>query len=659
MNNYMKVIVNAIKQWTNDKFANLENGFADFENKFTALDNALINKVDKVEGKGLSSNDYTTEEKNKLNAIEAGAQVNVQADFAQNNSDAMDYVKNRTHWIDDDGTVHALDEKFIPDTIARIDEIPSPLPEVTADDNGDVLTVVDGEWGVGTIEVPVTSVNGMTGEVNIEIPEIPEIPETLPNPNALTFTGAVDATYDGSSAVTVEIPEQTQADWEQSDDTSKDYVKNRTHYKQVEDSQEILDVLYEASTLSDKYYQSGLPIACEPVLGASYNVWIYGEGTTRGCVLKQYSDTMWYLGNLTVMPYNWYDGDDTGENFLITFRVSNGQLAFGSTADICTSTYTTPRGDTSFTVTGPGVTYHQLDKKYLPDDVKDFVSKSYIQSINGFTPSYDGSVWMAPYETTEEVNIVEGLYTCTDSGRVYGTQNKAVYETPIIDVEPVELIVGEMYTISAEVTHVVDGDYTPLKSHPLELKVSSEGHLYIGNPAIAGLPDDVGDEFDNTIGVVFYHVNNVVSGLKYCSNSYILYNNGSRNLTITGPQMKYVQLDEKFIPDTIARTADIPSITGLATETYVDTTIANLVNSAPETLDTIGELATAMQENAEVTEALDAAITKKLDTTTFAEHLTDTELMLASSTEGSTKKFKLSIDDNGTLTITEITEEVD
>lgn len=33
-----------------------------------------------------------------------------------------------------------------------------------------------------------------------------EIPEALPNPHALTFTGAVSATYDGSEAVSIEIP---------------------------------------------------------------------------------------------------------------------------------------------------------------------------------------------------------------------------------------------------------------------------------------------------------------------------------------------------------------------------------------------------------------------------------------------------------------------
>ena len=41
------------------------------------IKNALSNKVDKVDGKGLSSNDYTSEEKTKLSGIATGAQVNV------------------------------------------------------------------------------------------------------------------------------------------------------------------------------------------------------------------------------------------------------------------------------------------------------------------------------------------------------------------------------------------------------------------------------------------------------------------------------------------------------------------------------------------------------------------------------------------------------
>ena len=39
----------------------------------------------------------------------------------------------------------------------------------------------------------------------VEIPEV-NIPTTLPNPHPLTFTGSVEATYDGSEAVEVVIP---------------------------------------------------------------------------------------------------------------------------------------------------------------------------------------------------------------------------------------------------------------------------------------------------------------------------------------------------------------------------------------------------------------------------------------------------------------------
>lgn len=46
-------------------------------------------------GKGLSTNDYTTTEKNKLAGIAANAEVNVQSDWNQSDSNADDYIKNK------------------------------------------------------------------------------------------------------------------------------------------------------------------------------------------------------------------------------------------------------------------------------------------------------------------------------------------------------------------------------------------------------------------------------------------------------------------------------------------------------------------------------------------------------------------------------------
>lgn len=55
---------------------NLEDWVADNFASTTILSTELDKKVDKVSGKGLSTNDYTTTEKNKLDGIEPGAQTN-------------------------------------------------------------------------------------------------------------------------------------------------------------------------------------------------------------------------------------------------------------------------------------------------------------------------------------------------------------------------------------------------------------------------------------------------------------------------------------------------------------------------------------------------------------------------------------------------------
>ncbi len=52
--------------------------------------NTLLNdKVDKVAGKQLSTEDYTSAEKTKLAGIQAGAEVNVNADWNATSGDAQ------------------------------------------------------------------------------------------------------------------------------------------------------------------------------------------------------------------------------------------------------------------------------------------------------------------------------------------------------------------------------------------------------------------------------------------------------------------------------------------------------------------------------------------------------------------------------------------
>lgn len=75
----------------------------------------------------------------------------------------------------------------------------------------------------------------------------------------------------------------------------------------------------------------------------------------------------------------------------------------------------------------------------------------------------------------------------------------------------------------------------------------------------------------------------------------------SKNITIALITTNYVE-DKR-----------LSEITNKADISYVDEKIADLVDSAPETLDTLGELAAALQENDEVVEVLNNAITTKAD----------------------------------------------
>lgn len=57
--------------------------------------NTVSNKVDKVSGKQLSTNDYTAAEKNKLSGIAPGAEVNVQSDWNVIDESSDAYIKNK------------------------------------------------------------------------------------------------------------------------------------------------------------------------------------------------------------------------------------------------------------------------------------------------------------------------------------------------------------------------------------------------------------------------------------------------------------------------------------------------------------------------------------------------------------------------------------
>ena len=129
-----------------------------------------------------------------------------------------------------------------------------------------------------------------------------DFPENLPNPNTLHLTGAVEATYDGSEAVEVEIPQGgEQPDWNQNDSTAKDYVKNRPFYHDVS-----ITTLAETEVLQGNRSYA-LPSA-EYVYGDEYIIEINGEKYTMSLSWQ----------------YNYYDA-----NYLLGFNLIHGMTVYG------------------------------------------------------------------------------------------------------------------------------------------------------------------------------------------------------------------------------------------------------------------------------------------------------------------------------------------
>ena len=157
-----------------------------------------------------------------------------------------------------------------------------------------------------------------------------EMPDALPNPNALTFTGAVEGSYDGSEALTVDISSGGGAkpDWNQNDETAADYVKNRPFY--TGDSVET--VLVEESTVPFEddggMYLGQLESTFSATVGETYKVsW---DGTTYECACIEL-DGYPYIGNFSIAGA----GPDTGEPFVM--GVNNGQEIGIYTADTASS----------------------------------------------------------------------------------------------------------------------------------------------------------------------------------------------------------------------------------------------------------------------------------------------------------------------------------
>lgn len=151
----------------------------ELEDTLDDIGTAISGKVDKETGKGLSTNDYTNEEKAKLNGIEAGAEVNVQSDWNAESGDA--FIRNKpsipsktSDLTNDSGFLTQETDPTVPSwakqptkpayTAQEVGAMPAgtSIPSKTSDLTNDSGFVNSTQ---AASAAPVQSVNGQTGDV--------------------------------------------------------------------------------------------------------------------------------------------------------------------------------------------------------------------------------------------------------------------------------------------------------------------------------------------------------------------------------------------------------------------------------------------------------------------------------------------------------------
>ena len=131
--------------------------------------------------------------------------VGVQPDWDETNETAKSFIKNKTHYVDANGTVHRLDTKYMPlgvvTNVAVSNITGGHRIRLTTNNGTQTIDVMDGKNG----KDGVAGNDGITPSIGA---------------NGNWFVGTTDTGVSASGL-------QANADWEQEDETAVDYIKNK------------------------------------------------------------------------------------------------------------------------------------------------------------------------------------------------------------------------------------------------------------------------------------------------------------------------------------------------------------------------------------------------------------------------------------------------
>ena len=329
-------------------------------------------KVDKVTGKGLSSNDYTDAAKAKVDSLASVATSGSYNDLTNKPTIPTAYddteVRERIGAIEAKESTWDAKSNFSGNYNDLTDKptIPAPVTEQTVSGWG--FTKNTGTYSKPTGGIPKTDLaNDVQASLNkaetalqehqsLAAYRTAEAQNLIDNSKQDKLIAGENITIAADGKTISATGGGVQSDWHQNDSTAADYVKNRPFYT----GNPVETVLVEESTVSfadaGGLYQGQFLTTFEATVGETYAVnW---DGTEYECVCSVFNSVP-VLGNLSIAGA----GSDTGEPFVML--VSNGKGLQIFTLDTSASH--------TFSISGFIAQNVQIPDKYISDTFRDVI----------------------------------------------------------------------------------------------------------------------------------------------------------------------------------------------------------------------------------------------------------------------------------------------
>lgn len=381
-------------------------------------------------------------------------------------------------------------------------------------------------------------------------------------------------------------------DWNENDPSSPNHIENRTHWETAEESQ-----LLQA-TINDSIVE-GLPFTS--FLEEDHTYTVIWDGVEYQCLSYDDGYGEICIGNRSIAIVNGWEFPETIQSdepfFICTYAPDDWNVV------VCEG------GTHTVEIHGMVTTVHKIDEKYLPEMVGRHGMGNGSAVFNGAKP-INATGYNSHAEGTQDARWVNDTIQVAQSG-AHGDHSHAEGDSVYVSGYAAHAE-GQLTNALGRSSHAegqsteANGDYSHSEGYLTQANgyaSHAEGYHTIANGEKQHVQGSLNIADDTSLHIVG---NGTQSGFE--SNAHTLAWDGTAWYA-----------GDVYVGSTSGTNKDEGS-EKLATESYVETKVVELVNSAPETLNTLNELATALGNDPNFATTISNQIGTKASSSDLTSH---------------------------------------